>query len=455
MRDLTLSDFPFVASLGDSDNPNDRRIWLRVACDHFVATGTTDGVAIERFADAIVARIKTADLPTVLDAARKLAPCPRTPVRLLAQFQAIGPEVSDAVLEHGAALGVAELGAAIKRGGREATAVARRADLSARLIDALVALNEIEPLVALASNPQARLEGAVFGGLLRRARTLADDHDDRRLAAALLERRPVRPENAALFLIADPIQRVEILLAMQRAQLGRPPGLPPVTSEIVDELELAAVARRPERFVAVLADALDCDPMLAARIAGDASGEPLAVAMAALGAPSDVLVRVLIANDLESGRQLPAHPDAGPAEQRPQPQCGRGGVGGASRRAAPAKAPGAGGRGRADAAGCGRAPRDAGRWPGAAQSRRVKATRPRSERNRRAPHPPPPLRSACQQDFSCSLFGVIVQIPLQYHGVAWIQSTGCGPGAAQNRRLNRTGTGQKGALTGQIRRKQA
>ncbi len=301
MRDLTLSDFPFVASLGDSDNPNDRRIWLRVACDHFVATGTTDDAAIERFADAIVAQIKIADLPTVLDAARKLAPCPRTPVRLLAQFQAIGPEVSDTVLEHGAAFGVAELGAAIKRGGRAAAAVARRADLSGRLIDAFVALNEIEPLVALASNPQARLEGAVFAGLLRRARTLADDHDDRRLAVALLERRPVRPESAALFLIADPLQRVEILLAAQRAQLGRPPGVPPVASEIVDELELAAVARRPERFVAVLADALDCDPTLAARIAADASGEPLAVAMAALGAPSDVLVRVLIANDLESG----------------------------------------------------------------------------------------------------------------------------------------------------------
>ena len=301
MHDLTLSDFPFVASLADSDNPNDRRIWLRVACDHFVATGTADREAIERFADAIVPRIETADLPTVLDAARKLAPCPRVPVRLLAKFQAIGPEVSDIVLEHGAAFGVAELGDAIKRGGREATAVARRADLSARLIGALIALDETEPLVALASNPRARLEGAVLAGLLQRARTLADNHDDRRLAVALLERRPVRPESAALFLIADPLQRVEILLAAQRAQLGRPPGLPPVAPEIVNELEIAAVARRPERFVAVLADALDCDPTLAARIAADASGEPLAVAMAALGAPSDVLVRVLIANDLESG----------------------------------------------------------------------------------------------------------------------------------------------------------
>ena len=190
--------------------------------------------------------------------------------------------------------------------------MARRADLNARLIGALVALNETDPLVALVSNPRARLEGPVLAGLLQRARTLADDRGDLRLAEALLERRPVRAESAALFLIADPLQRVEILLAAQRAQLGRPPGLPPpVAPEIVDELEQASVARRPERFVVLLADALDCDPALAARIAGDASGEPLAIAMAALGAPSDVLVRVLTANDLESGetyRRIRASP---------------------------------------------------------------------------------------------------------------------------------------------------
>ena len=104
MRDLTLSDFPFVASLADSDYPSDRRIWLRVACDHFVATGTTDREAVERFADAIVRQIERADLPTVLETARTLAPCARVPVRLLVKFQSIGPEVSDYVLEHGAAL---------------------------------------------------------------------------------------------------------------------------------------------------------------------------------------------------------------------------------------------------------------------------------------------------------------------------------------------------------------
>jgi uncharacterized protein (DUF2336 family) len=302
VRDLTLSDFPFVASLADSANPNDRRIWLRVACDHFVAGGAVEPEASERFADAVIRRIEIADPPTVLEAARKLAPCARTPMRLLAKLQSVSPEASDYVLEHGAAYTVTDLVAAIDDGCRQAVAVAKRPDLEAKLIGALVACDDADVLATLAGNPRARLEGAILAGLLQRARTLAEDHGDRRLAEALLRRRPLRPESAALFLIAGPLQRVEILLAAQRSQLGRPPALPqPIAAEIVDELEVAAVARHPERFVVVLAKALDCEPRLAERIVDDPSGEPLAVALAALGAPNDVLVRVLIANDLQVG----------------------------------------------------------------------------------------------------------------------------------------------------------
>ena len=119
---------------------------------------------------------------------------------------------------------------------------------------------------------------------------------------SLLQRRPLAPEGAALFLCAKPGQRVDILLAAQRLQLGRPRAFaPPIQQERLDELELAAVARKPERFVAILAEALDCDPELARRIVDDASGEPLAVALAALGASNEVLVRVLISNDLSAG----------------------------------------------------------------------------------------------------------------------------------------------------------
>ena len=55
------------------------------------------------------------------------------------------------------------------------------------------------------------------------------------------------------------------------------------------------------QFEAELAEAFGCTPAFAARIAGDASGEPLAVALAALYAPNDATVRILAARDLLDG----------------------------------------------------------------------------------------------------------------------------------------------------------
>ena len=72
-------------------------------------------------------------------------------------------------------------------------------------------------------------------------------------------------------------------------------------SSTLDELEQAAVARRPERFVVLLEEALGCSRQLAGAIVEDSTGEPLAVALAALGAANEVLVRILISNDLQTG----------------------------------------------------------------------------------------------------------------------------------------------------------
>lgn len=302
MRDLTLADFPFLASLAASESARDRRIWLRVATDHFVAAERNDPDAIERFADAVASQLDAADAGTRLEIARKLATCARTPARLLAKFASGDTEACEYMLEHAVAYAARELAQAAGSGGRRAIAVARRINLDPQIASALAAQGDVEVLIALASNGSARLEDETLLNLLRRARKLAEHEGDRRLADAMLQRRPARPESAALFLCATPNQRVEILLAAQRLQLGRQLSSPaPTRSALLDELELAAVARQPERFVAILAEALDCEPQLAQRIVDDASGEPLAVALAALGAANEILVRVLISNDLQAG----------------------------------------------------------------------------------------------------------------------------------------------------------
>jgi uncharacterized protein (DUF2336 family) len=302
LRDLTLQDFPFLTTLSLSESARDRRIWLRVASDHFVAAEPDDPQAIETFAKVMAEQLEAADPATRLDIARKLAPCARTPLRLLAKFEAMDPELSDFVLERAVGYSDPELKEAIARGAREATAVARRKPLSPALANLITFHDDVGVVIALARNAFAELERTALIRLLRRARSQAEERGDLRLAEALLERRPIRAEYALLFLSAGPDQRVEILLAAQRMQLGRPPGSVLSTpSTTLEELEVAAVARQPERFVATLAEALDCDPDLAERIVDDVSGEPLAVALCALGASNEVLVRVLISNDLAAG----------------------------------------------------------------------------------------------------------------------------------------------------------
>jgi uncharacterized protein (DUF2336 family) len=302
VHDLTLGAFPFLTSLAASESPRDRRIWLRVASDHFVASQASDPEAIERFAEAMAPRLNTADALTRLEIARKLAPCAQTPRKLLALFESFDSETGDYVLQHAVAYDHAALKQAVGRSMRHAVAVAKRERLSPSLISVLAKHNEAEVVAALAANDSARLDGSTLGLLLRRARDEAEQSGDRRLVDALLGRRPMRPENATLFLSATPDQRVEILLAAQRAQLGRPAG--PIFAaerERLHELELAAVARQPDRFVAILAEALNCDLDLARRIVDDPSGEPLAAALAALGAANEIVVRVLISTDLSAG----------------------------------------------------------------------------------------------------------------------------------------------------------
>jgi len=301
VRDLTLKEFPFLSSLAASESARDRRIWLRVAADHFVAAEPDDPEAIETFADVMASQLEAADPATRLDIAQKLATSGRTPPRLLARLETMDPELSDLVLEHAVAYSVRDLSEAVARGSRQAMAVARRRTLGAALVNLLASNADADVLIALAQNRLAQLDTAMLAHCLRRARSLAEG-GDLRLAEALLERRPARAEYALLFLFARPDQRVEILLAAQRLQLGRAPrSFPQAKPGVLDELELAAVARRPDRFVALLAEALDCEPSLAQAIVDDAFGEPLAVALASLGAANDVLVRVLISNDLLAG----------------------------------------------------------------------------------------------------------------------------------------------------------
>jgi hypothetical protein len=89
------------------------------------------------------------------------------------------------------------------------------------------------------------------------------------------------------------------MLAAQRAELGRHAGASPKLAEdLAGRLEFAAIAGAAGEFAEALADALGASSGLAERIAADPGGEPLAVALASLGAPYDLCVRIMAARDL-------------------------------------------------------------------------------------------------------------------------------------------------------------
>jgi hypothetical protein len=105
---------------------------------------------------------------------------------------------------------------------------------------------------------------------------------------------------APLFLEATPRQRADILLAVQRSELGQSRALlfGAVDADLLGALERHAIEGRKDFMAADLAATLNSSLELARRIVDDSSGEPQALALAALGAPNDLMVRTLTALDI-------------------------------------------------------------------------------------------------------------------------------------------------------------
>ncbi len=300
--DLPAPDLPFLATLARSPRPADRALWLRVATDYFLTGPFPTRAHGAGFAAELAERLRDADDATRSAVARKLAPCAEA-VEVLSALESLGGQAALDVLQCAVALPRERLLAAAAGDNARARAVARREDLDAELVAILADHGEIEVLIALARNRRAPIDPRLYATLARRAKQRIEGTPDRRLAEALLERAPTRLDEAALFLEADSGRRAEIMVAAQRAALAGPrtPFPPRDASRAIARLERFALEAEPERFVGALAQALECSLELANRIARDPSGEPLAVALAALAAPDDVAVRILTSRDLQGG----------------------------------------------------------------------------------------------------------------------------------------------------------
>ena len=297
MSETTRTQLPFLASLAGRRDPESRRILLRVATDRFVNDPAPSAEASARYEREALPLILDCDPATRLIVARKLAPLLAAPDAMLDVIVARGGDAALTVLERAVAIDRDRLIAAIRGEVAEAAAVARRTDLDDELIR-LIALRP-EPAIgfALADNASAPIPTDIFSLLARRAAR------DEKLARALLARPAAPLDQAPLFLYATSSQRAAMLLAAQRAELARSPAAAapwPAGAAAAVRLERQALARQPAQFVATLAEALGCDAELAERIVAEPLGEALAVALAALGAPEDATMRILLLGDAVS-----------------------------------------------------------------------------------------------------------------------------------------------------------
>src|SRR5450755_4603387 len=153
---------PFLSTLSASRDSEAKRVVLRIAVDQFMARAEHVPAAIKRFEDEIRALIAEADDMARSSAARKLCAHATPPARILDAIAGLGGEGELIVLTHARLLSRPHLDAAAAGETANALALARRNDLDADLVAALVGRDERAIALALARNPSAPLGPTVF-----------------------------------------------------------------------------------------------------------------------------------------------------------------------------------------------------------------------------------------------------------------------------------------------------
>lgn len=300
-QDLTTDTLQHIAARGLSEAGGPKPLLLRVLVDLFVTRPSHHDDEIQHFAEIAHSILPSATRPEVDHAAMRLCTHPAAPGELVDLLAASGGEgavllfekcrrLSTPVLHKGAASG--QLPAAL--------AIAGRPDLDTATIDLLVARPEREIALALAANELAPLATDVLAILAERARDNLD------LARHLTHRLPHRGECLGLFHLAMRTDRL-LMLASARARLGEENGssqaLEHGAETALRKLE-AAAQDHAQAFVAELSATLSYPPDMAAKWAEDKSGELLVVALRALGADLDPLLRIVqqVKGDLSQGQ---------------------------------------------------------------------------------------------------------------------------------------------------------
>jgi uncharacterized protein (DUF2336 family) len=278
MTNDLLSGLEGLVALGRDGRLNMKPILFRVVTDQFVSKQKHPLADIRQYEELALQLLADADIASAACVAKRLGAHPDAPASVLEKLLDKAPEVAAAVLASGAAIDARKLIERAEWGSLvEAAAIAGRNNLDAKTAAALARRQETEVLCALAANKEAPLDAHAVSYLLQRGRT------DRELGLVLLARTDLKLDKSPLFILADTAQRSEMLAAARRADDGAQAAHRSRPQRDLDALADLAAAQKWGLFAIEFAMRLGCDPRGIQQIIRDKSGEPLAVALAALG----------------------------------------------------------------------------------------------------------------------------------------------------------------------------
>jgi len=288
---------PFLRGLAGNRDSQTRGLVLRIAVDQFMARDAHAPAAVRRFENEVRPVVEACDDAARIGAARKLCAHATPPWRILEFIAELGGDAEIIVLINAKRLSRKRLEAAACGDTAHALALAKRDDLDSELVATLVERNEYAVALALAKNASAPLDA---GAITRWTPTAERDPE---LAQALLVRGAPSLDQAPLFFVALPEQRLALVAAAQRAELAQPrgAGAPRGAREATAMLEGLALSDQHQHFIAALSLALRCSELLARKIAEEPSGEALAIALSALEVSREAAIRILLSSDLRSG----------------------------------------------------------------------------------------------------------------------------------------------------------
>jgi uncharacterized protein (DUF2336 family) len=287
-----LSGLEGLVALGKDGGLNMKPILLRVITDQFVSKPKHPIADIRQYEELALQLLPHADVASAVIVAKHLGPHTEAPPSIIEKLLDKNPEVAAALFATPARIDAAKLAERAEWGSvAEAVAIAGRSTLDARTAAGLARRQETEVLCALAANKDAPLDAHAISFLLQRGRT------DRELGLVLLARTDLTIDKSALFLLANAEQRAGMLAAARAADHGLRGESRRMPQRDLHALADLAASQKWGLFAIELAMRLGCDPRGVQAIIRDKSGEPLAVALAALGMQPADAARIFLSSE--------------------------------------------------------------------------------------------------------------------------------------------------------------